>query len=449
MPYPCTGTTRSGRACRNTLANPGRCGRCGSAPAAPVSAPNATAHHDLAASRSASPDVGVLLEHPALHEVITRFGEADVDVFVVGGPVRDLLDVGHPGADIDLCSPADVATVKGLLDDLGAIPDTGQEFGTVRLCREGHPPVEVTQWRAESYRDDSRKPETTAATRLEDDLARRDFTVNAMAVDCRTGQLHDPYGGRDDLARGLLRTPADPDQAFSEDPLRVVRLVRFAATRGWQADEATREAARRQAHRLDVAAPERRLTELQKVLEHPRPRALRDAITTAQSLGVSDTLFGGLNVAGVSRDQLERVPPAARLAALTAATPPERRAEALRTLKFSGADQKGAAAAADLVDRCEAGLDQVQARRLVRSLDDTTLEVAGHVLASRGRPLPPALTRARADADRWRAPLPVNGRDGLERGLQGREVGAWLRRVEDAHLASEGGIDRDHALTLT
>lgn len=396
-----------------------------------------------------------LLEHPALVDVIDRFDRAGVELHVVGGPVRDLLDNGHPGNDLDLCTPADVDTVKGLIDDLGAVPPAGQEFGTVRLCRDGLPDVEITQWRAETYRDDSRKPETTAGDTLEGDLQRRDFTVNAMAVRIAgpgdKGTLVDPYGGQADLAAGVLRTPGDPDTAFSDDPLRTVRMVRFAATRGWTPEPKTAAAAARQADRLDVAAPERRLAEVRKILGSSRHDALASAIGHAQQVGVGDRLFGGLDHRHAARYDHAQVAPTARLALLVHATgDPERARRALRTMKFSNAEIDQATRVAEVARQAPQVADTVTARRMVRHTTDEDLNAAHDVVSAAGQAWWPGETSGvRRDAALLRAPLPVDGRDAMQhKGLSGRDIGDWLRRVEDEFVASPHTFDRARALAV-
>ena len=115
--------------------------------------------------------------------------------------------------------------------------EVGIAFGTVG-ARKGEHVLEITTYRAEVYRDESRKPEVTYGDTLEDDLLRRDFTVNAMAVALPAATFVDPYGGLDDLAAGLLRTPGRPEDSFSDDPLRMMRAARFAAQLGFAVDPA-------------------------------------------------------------------------------------------------------------------------------------------------------------------------------------------------------------------
>lgn len=128
-----------------------------------------------------SASVEMLTKHPALTEIISRFKNAGIPLYVVGGPVRDLLSEGHPGLDLDMTSPADVSTIKALVNDLGALAPQGEEYGTVKLIRtlpDGEKwEVEITQHRGEVYDSDSRKPTTVATQDLAKDLSRRETSL--------------------------------------------------------------------------------------------------------------------------------------------------------------------------------------------------------------------------------------------------------------------------------
>lgn len=141
-----------------------------------------------------------------------------------------------------------------------------------------------------------------------------------MAIDTATGRLIDLHGGSDDLQAGILRTPLDPERTFSDDPLRILRLVRFSSTRGLTADETTHAAARKVASRLAIVSPERRLVELGKILKSPRPEALTKALELSGSLNLDEHLFGGLELTGPRSVDLSSISPGARLAALSFTT---------------------------------------------------------------------------------------------------------------------------------
>jgi poly(A) polymerase len=165
---------------------------------------------------------------PVADELGRRFAAAGHELHLVGGSVRDAL-LGRLGDDLDFCTDArpeqTLTLVKGWAD---AIWTTGQEFGTIGLARRGLR-LEITTYRAEAYDRVSRNPIVRYGNSLDDDLRRRDFTVNAMAVSVPGHRFADPYGGLADLAAGVLRTPGTPQESFADDPLRMLRAARFAA----------------------------------------------------------------------------------------------------------------------------------------------------------------------------------------------------------------------------
>ena len=186
--------------------------------------------------------------------------------YVVGGCVRDAL-LGKVPDDFDICTSALPEQTMALFPR--TIP-TGLQHGTVTVLYEGMT-AEVTVFRRETTYSDHRRPDAVAFTdSLTEDLSRRDFTVNAMAMD-RRGILQDPFGGRADLAAGILRCVGDPDTRFQEDALRMFRGLRFSAQLGFPLHPDTAAAMRRNAHLGRFVAPERARTELEKTLLSPRP----------------------------------------------------------------------------------------------------------------------------------------------------------------------------------
>ncbi|MBR6291232.1 MAG: HD domain-containing protein [Bacteroidales bacterium] len=196
-----------------------------------------------------------------------------LEAYAVGGVVRDFflqrpctdIDVVCVGSGIDLAQAVDKAVGGGKVSVF-------KNFGTASF-KVGGLEVEFVGARKESYSRDSRKPVVEDGT-LEDDQRRRDFTVNALAI-ClnaeRYGELLDPFGGIRDLNDGILRTPLDPDITFSDDPLRMMRAVRFASQLCFRIDDATFEAIRRNAGRLEIVSAERITTELNKIMLSPKP----------------------------------------------------------------------------------------------------------------------------------------------------------------------------------
>ena len=160
-----------------------------------------------------------------------RFSAAGHSLYLVGGIVRDdLAGRDRASPDYDLTTDARPDAIKEMLGPIAeALWAQGEKFGTIGV-KVGGEIFEITTHRADEYYESSRKPLVAFGDDVRDDLARRDFTVNAMAVDCADGSLVDPFGGAADLAAGVLRTPLSPDVSFSDDPLRMLRAARFIAT---------------------------------------------------------------------------------------------------------------------------------------------------------------------------------------------------------------------------
>lgn len=207
---------------------------------------------------------GVLAEAAPLASV---FHDAGFRLYLVGGVVRDhLLGVQHADQDLDATTDARPEEIKRLVAGLAeAVWTQGERFGTIG-CRIDGRPYEITTHRADAYDESSRKPIVSFGDHIEDDLARRDFTVNAMAVDLRDRRLVDPHDGRGDLERSILRTPLDPEVSFSDDPLRMLRAARFHATFGLVPVEPLTSAIAEMGDRMAIVSAERIRDELEKLL---------------------------------------------------------------------------------------------------------------------------------------------------------------------------------------
>ncbi|WP_277873004.1 CCA tRNA nucleotidyltransferase [Raineyella fluvialis] len=208
--------------------------------------------------------------------VIDRLGEvfasAGHQLYLVGGSVRDAL-LGRLGHDLDFTTSARPDDIERLLKKVSReVWDIGKAFGTIGCNVDGGWVVEVTTFRADTYRSDSRKPQVAFGDTLEGDLVRRDFTVNAMAVDVATKRFVDPFGGLADLEKEVIRTPGTPEQSFSDDPLRMMRAARFTSQLGFVPTHEVITAMREMAERLDIISAERVRDELSKLLLTPHPR---------------------------------------------------------------------------------------------------------------------------------------------------------------------------------
>lgn len=204
-------------------------------------------------------------------ELAGRFAAAGHDLYLVGGSVRDaFLDRDDVDQDLDFTTAARPDEIKEIVaswaDEMYLV---GAAFGTIGAIKDGRI-HEITTFRSEVYRDDSRKPRVAFSDDIEVDLSRRDFTVNAMALRLPATDeepvLVDPFGGMPDLLASRLATPADPDVSFGDDPLRMLRLFRFVSTLGFTADEQALAAVAAMATRLEIISAERIRDELSKLM---------------------------------------------------------------------------------------------------------------------------------------------------------------------------------------
>jgi poly(A) polymerase len=198
------------------------------------------------------------------------FARAGFDLHLVGGTVRDAL-LGRPAEDLDFATDARPEAVLALVSDLGGTWTTGIEFGTVGVLVDGVR-CEITTYRADRYDRVSRNPLVAYGDSLADDLRRRDFTMNAMAVSVPGHQFTDPYGGLRDLAAGTLRTPADPRESFADDPLRMLRAARFVSQLGVTPTADVVAAMTALAPEIGRIAAERVQVELTKLVLGTHPR---------------------------------------------------------------------------------------------------------------------------------------------------------------------------------
>jgi poly(A) polymerase len=208
---------------------------------------------------------------PAADDLGQLFARHGYELALVGGPVRDVF-LGRLPGDLDLTTDAPPAEILAMVKDWAdAVWTVGIDFGTVGL-RKGSTILEITTYRSEEYAPRSRKPKVQYGTSLEEDLRRRDFTVNAMAARLPGHELVDPFGGLIALQEKVLRTPATADESFSDDALRILRAARFSAKLGFTVADDVREAMTRQAGRLlETVSTERITDELSKLMLTPDP----------------------------------------------------------------------------------------------------------------------------------------------------------------------------------
>ncbi|MGC5223641.1 CCA tRNA nucleotidyltransferase [Micromonospora sp. DT81.3] len=214
--------------------------------------------------------LGELAASPVVSTLARAFADAGHELAIVGGPVRDAL-LGRTTNDLDFTTDATPDEILRVVTPISTARwDIGRAFGTIG-AKVGGEQVEITTYRADSYDGVTRKPTVEFGGTLDPDLARRDFTVNAMALRVPAVQLVDPAGGVEDLVAGVLRTPGDPRVSFGDDPLRMLRAARFRSQLGFEVDEDTVSAMIELRETLGIVSPERINGELVRLLQTDDP----------------------------------------------------------------------------------------------------------------------------------------------------------------------------------
>ena len=211
---------------------------------------------------------------PQAFDLAAQFKAAGFRLALVGGPVRDSL-LGRLGNDLDFTTNARPEDTKKILKKWATdVWDVGIKFGTIG-AKKDNVTIEITTYRADSYESDSRKPEVNFGDSIEGDLFRRDFTVNAMALELttETPEFIDPHNGVTDLLKKVLRTPGSPELSFSDDPLRMLRAARFAAQLDFAIDDDVVVAMKAMADRLSIISAERIRDEFIKIVMSTNPRS--------------------------------------------------------------------------------------------------------------------------------------------------------------------------------
>jgi poly(A) polymerase len=231
--------------------------------------------------------ISTLIERaPESTKLANAFNAAGFKLALVGGPVRDAI-LGRLGNDLDFTTDAKPAQTKKILESWAdAVWEIGAEFGTI-AARKGEIEVEITTYRSESYDPDSRKPDVQFGESIEADLKRRDFTINAMALELTTQPptFIDLFNGITDLQNKVIKTPGKPEDSFSDDPLRMMRAARFMSQLNFAVDPAVIDAITNMADRLKIISAERIRDEFTKTLMSANPRL---GITLLVETGLAD-----------------------------------------------------------------------------------------------------------------------------------------------------------------
>jgi len=204
-------------------------------------------------------------DYPFLRDLTDLYNRNQFSFYLVGGAVRDfILDINTK--DFDFTTNASPEESKQLLENNNyKTTDIGIKFGTIETTFNDFT-VHITQFRNESYNEDSRKPNIEKSRNIDDDLIRRDFTINSIAFDIDKNELIDPYNGLKDLSEGKLKSPNNPDQSFSEDPLRMIRLCRFISSHGFTPDTETFASIQKNIKRMEIVSKERIRDEFSKLI---------------------------------------------------------------------------------------------------------------------------------------------------------------------------------------
>ena len=243
-----------------------------------------------------------LINHPIIRNLGRLFAASGFELYLVGGSVRDAL-LGRLHEDFDFATSASpeqtLGVVRGFADDIWQV---GMAFGTIGLTK-AKAKIEITTFREEIYAEDSRHPEVTFAPTIDSDLSRRNFTINALAIKLPEGEFIDLFSGLADLAAGRLATPVSPEQSFTDDPLRMVRALRFQAQLGMEPAPDVIDAIIKFGSRLEIVSKERVRDELSKLLISDAPGP---AVVSLVETGLAKYIIPELIDLGRLRDPAHR-----------------------------------------------------------------------------------------------------------------------------------------------
>ena len=379
-----------------------------------------------------------------VNDILDLLEENQEAAYIVGGSLRDSL-LGLSPNDYDVATSALPEKTREIFIGAGKkVIDTGIKHGTVTVLWNSHP-VEITTFRIDGSYTDARHPDGVSFTdRIEEDLSRRDFTVNAMAYSPKRGFV-DVFGGREDLAAGILRAVREPSERFREDALRILRAYRFSAQLGFSIEEKTAEAAVVCKDGIAMLSAERVFTELYKLLEAKCPEA---ALYHMKQNGIlsyvlaeylpSDSLIGLVGRVKGSG--------AARLGFLLGDADEDTARAILAGLKCSN-KQKAEALAIRRAMGFEISCERDVGKLRALSGDYSLFAVSALV----------AMGKAPADAESWlaksRAPsstsdLAVSGRDIMALGARGAEIGETMKKLLDAAIDAPELNEREALLAL-
>jgi poly(A) polymerase len=426
--------------------------------------------------------VDSLIATPPIPILATTFARAGQSLYVVGGPVRDARLGRGDSHDLDFTTDARPAEIKSLLRtaDADHIFTMGEQFGTIGGVF-GETVVEITTYRSEVYEPGSRKPAVQFGDSLVGDLSRRDFTINALAVDATTGELFDPFGGSEDLKRREIRAVGVAEDRFAEDPLRLLRAVRFAAQLGFEIETETRRAVEACADAMASISRERVTQEMARLLTSGRAGA---GICALCDLGLMQHIIPEvLELCGMRQEAayhhkdvfehtiqvVDQIRPETvlRWAALLhdIAKPRTRKVEN-GEVHFFGHENLGEKMSRQILKQLKLDRETIDrvgrlvamhqranaydddwtdgaVRRFIREADDVLDDLLELSAAARVEALRDRIVRLRAEEEVEKLSSPLDGVELMA--IFGRPPGPWIKPIKDRLLAAvlDGEIARD------
>ena len=375
-------------------------------------------------------------------KLMDRFHLAEKEIFLVGGSLRDML-LGIEPHDFDLATSALPEETMELFSDMRVIA-TGLKHGTVTVIAGGEP-IEITTFRIDGSYTDSRHPDSVSFTSdIREDLSRRDFTVNAIAYSIADG-IVDPFGGKADLGRRLIRAVGDPRLRFTEDALRIMRAFRFSAQLGFSIDEDTLLGAQEKRDGLANIARERIATEFLKLILTTRPESALHAMIRT---GVLDYVVGNYCPSDKTIDTLYQMPrtDTARLGYFLSEADPDAARNILHSLKYSNKQIIGALAVAR---GARATLSTpADARRFIAYQGVYASEAVRASVLWGNSPKEAICWVDESQAPSKLSDLEISGRDLLRLGFSGKDIGKTLEALLDAVINTPELNDRDTLLQM-
>ncbi len=359
-----------------------------------------------------------------VRNVLDRLCENGEKAYVVGGSLRDML-LGKKPHDFDLASSAEPMRACEIFSDMRVIK-TGLAHGTVTVLSGGQP-IELTTFRVDGKYLDMRRPDSVIFTRrIEDDLSRRDFTVNAMAYNENDG-LIDLFGGKEDLNNKIIRTVGDPYERFSEDALRIMRAFRFSAQLDFEIEEKTLEAAGSLAEKLSFIAKERIFSELLRLICSPSPEK---PLKQMRDLGVFEYVFENFvpserAIELLSKAQNDEM---SRLSLFFCDSDREAARKELVFLKASGRQRS----ASYIVDALKLSYSTREDMAKLRARLSSDADVVLRLSVLLGNSNESALALLDDNTPYSISQLAISGDDLISLGYSGREIGKTLARLLDA-----------------